>query len=228
MFTSIAINIRWGILINLFLQGELIISNVQFFFLLTILDFTKYYKKVCCWQRNENIEYTYISIYAVRKNVDLTTVNYYEIGNRVGITWRKDVNFRRRYSNAAPRCISPAKSEQIYQRTEVFVQMFTNLVPDIYHPILTMIQCDNTSFFSHSSTSHGLWKERQSKNGDVNRGMKVEEREGARERKRDSLLIRTRHSLGTVVADHRRHRRQRVLTKGCWQAQAHAKAPSCV
>lgn len=52
------------------------------------------------------------------------------------------------------------------------------------------------------------------------------EGESERERKRDSLLIRTRHSLGIVVADHRRHR-QRVLTRDCWQAQAHAKALGC-
>jgi hypothetical protein len=55
------------------------------------------------------------------------------------------------------------------------------------------------------------------------------ERERERERKRDSLLIRTRHSLGTVVADHRRWRRCQcvlMVLRGCRQVLTHAKAPA--
>lgn len=110
--------------------------------------------------------------------------------------------------------------------------------PDICQPSIRYLQsgpCDDSATTQHvslpccpTSATHELRKEGQDKSGGVSQGWKWD-----RERKRDSLLIRTRHSLGTVVADHRRRRRCHCrrqcvspVLRGCWQAQAHAKAPS--
>lgn len=132
-----------------------------------------------------------------------------------------------RCSNTVPRCISPAKNEQTCQREPRFsFRCLPSLCQVFTIQFLCWFNTTIRSFFLilHPHTDCG-------KRGRTRMEMWTEGWKWKRgrewERKRDSLLIRTRHSLGTVVADHRRHRRQRVLTRGCWQAQAHAKALGC-